>query len=730
MDSTNNPAGAALVVLNGRQNGTRRPLADPLTLIGRAANCEIRLNVDGVQPLHCAILLGSGGYLLRDLGGALLNGEPVQVRSLHDGDQLTVGPYLFRVDIPAQATAGFLDPAALQGEREALRIQAAAVAAQQTALTEQELRLEQRRHALEKQEQQLAEHLKERQRRLTVFRDQLHQQRDKLKKDRASEHRKVSESWSQVKRARGEVKRLQENTLREQDRLRELRERFKKKMCRLFEARGKELVEQAQQIEAEKERLRAEAESLRKDRTRLTEERMRSNGESELGRRQLRDGWDELRLSQQRWEECLEREQQERKGRIRSLEEQSAVVQSARQALSEEQTRWQRRLVHLQQDVQGLEARIGNQRAQLLILEHQARLHQPDGKTEEEPGAAAPEVRERLLAPEEVCSLAGLVTDQRLHLIEQWESAFLVHDAWREESQAAQQQLEVATQDLAQREHQIVLREQEQHDKARELDKQAEELVRARLALESWHSRLAIREADCGHERTRLVAEIQAREEAASLRSSEAELRRRRHARRARLRLDQIKDLHRGSEEVRLLHVSLWKDCQSRHSALLAKEQDVGRQAVVLEQFRQELMGQAGDPREAERRLERLKRDCLAFTRKGENELKRLGQGLQAERAQLDKHAEEFRMREYRLLKRMRGFLTRQERATDQQRQDAAARQKIDQEVQRLRIGHRRDEAQLQSLRDEIERMARLLMEDTPPPLEAERLTPPSSQAA
>src|SRR5579883_2155955 len=55
-----------LVVQNGRLSGTRCPLRAPLTLIGRGEDCDIRVNVDGVAPLHCAISLGPQGASLRN----------------------------------------------------------------------------------------------------------------------------------------------------------------------------------------------------------------------------------------------------------------------------------------------------------------------------------------------------------------------------------------------------------------------------------------------------------------------------------------------------------------------------------------------------------------------------------------------------------------------------------------------------------------------------------------
>ncbi len=144
------PERGALVLLNGRQGGTRRPLVGPVTFLGRDAGCELRLNVEEVEPFHCALAHGGGGVTVRDLGGprgTFVNGQRVAAVALRDGDLLDVGPFRFRVLLPAAAPPPGDD-------RDALRVQAAAVAAQQAALDEAEARLDdQRRQLLDAAEQ-------------------------------------------------------------------------------------------------------------------------------------------------------------------------------------------------------------------------------------------------------------------------------------------------------------------------------------------------------------------------------------------------------------------------------------------------------------------------------------------------------------------------------------------------------------------------------------------------
>ena len=98
------PPAGELVAQNGRLAGSRRPLEAALTFVGNAAACDVRLTGDGVHPLHCLLARGPDGMLLRDLeseGGTFVNGERVSARLLRDGDLLGVGPYQFRVRLPA-----------------------------------------------------------------------------------------------------------------------------------------------------------------------------------------------------------------------------------------------------------------------------------------------------------------------------------------------------------------------------------------------------------------------------------------------------------------------------------------------------------------------------------------------------------------------------------------------------------------------------------------------------
>src|SRR5947209_6107387 len=179
------PPQGELVVQNGRLSGARRPLNVGLTMIGRAEGCDVRLNVEGVSPLHCVLVHTPAGLLVRDLtseSGTLLNGDPVGLSVLRDADLLAVGPFRFRLRLPSTGAPPLI--ADLQAEQDALRIQAAAVAAQQAGLTEEEGRLDQGRVALQRQEEQLATHLEEKPGQLLELRNQVRAARVALRGER------------------------------------------------------------------------------------------------------------------------------------------------------------------------------------------------------------------------------------------------------------------------------------------------------------------------------------------------------------------------------------------------------------------------------------------------------------------------------------------------------------------------------------------------------------------
>ena len=96
-----------LTILDGRR---RTVLLDrPRLLVGRAADCDLRLESALVSRHHCELTLEDGRVYVRDLhssnGTALNNQMLVGERPLHDGDRLWVAATPIHVHIRSDRSA-------------------------------------------------------------------------------------------------------------------------------------------------------------------------------------------------------------------------------------------------------------------------------------------------------------------------------------------------------------------------------------------------------------------------------------------------------------------------------------------------------------------------------------------------------------------------------------------------------------------------------------------------
>jgi hypothetical protein len=91
----------SLKVLEGAEKGTVYPLTKPRTLIGRT-NADVRVDDRLVSRLHCAVEVGDGGVILRDLGstnGTHVNDQPIAAVNLVGGSTFRIGEHVFQLEI-------------------------------------------------------------------------------------------------------------------------------------------------------------------------------------------------------------------------------------------------------------------------------------------------------------------------------------------------------------------------------------------------------------------------------------------------------------------------------------------------------------------------------------------------------------------------------------------------------------------------------------------------------
>ena len=90
-----------LKVLRGASAGREIGVKVPRFVIGRAEECNLRVNSEAISRQHCVICFDNQEVLIRDLGsrnGTYVNGERLEApRRLVLGDQLRVGPLEFLV---------------------------------------------------------------------------------------------------------------------------------------------------------------------------------------------------------------------------------------------------------------------------------------------------------------------------------------------------------------------------------------------------------------------------------------------------------------------------------------------------------------------------------------------------------------------------------------------------------------------------------------------------------
>lgn len=719
-------ASGELVVQNGRQSGVRRPLTVPLTLIGRAPSCDVRLNAKDVHQLHCALVQGPAGLLLRNLQAeavTLVNGEPAADTPLREGDLLSVGPFQFRIRLPQ--TADLADTEALRCEQEALRVQAAAVAAQQTALTEEEGRLQQKRIALQKQEEQLAAHLEEKRQQLEELREQVREARAALRKERAAHAEEMDRAQRELEQTHRKNLAMQQRNQVKRQRLLKLQRGLKRRWQR--HAAEKDAV--VRRREEELQRLRREVETwkeqLQHDRARLVQEWLRFNGEVEVGRRQLTDNRNAQAAEQRQWSETRARQQSELRERGQALEQRAAELARDERELARRIRQWEGKKANLEREVEGLENRVRHQRRQLQPPAVSHAESAPAAATVPAPSEslppAAPDRDRRSLALE---GLAAELADQRLQVLEQFERLLRAQQGWQQDRDQVARELEQVGLQLSEREHALNVRELAIAPTERALASRREEATQIRLHLQGWRSRLAARESAWEAERDRVLAEVAAREKVVEERQQLlAELRQRWGERRLQ-EFEQLRTEQNRHRDSFHRHANLWTECYRRSSLLEQEQRALAEKSLALEQYRLEVVGHADNPATAEKRLERLRRRWASLSLAVERRLAHDRKALEALLAEVE---DRFLQLHERNTEAAEERLERAQRQTDEEQSAAEAAEgmaRLQQSLHSTRAQRDLNQWQLDRLRDEMERMALTLID------EADGGPAPSMQAA
>jgi pSer/pThr/pTyr-binding forkhead associated (FHA) protein len=706
------PIPGELVVRNGRMRGVRRPVGVPVTLIGQAEVCDIRLNIAGIEPIQCLVIQGPAGFVLRDLGGGavtLVNGEVASTQVLQHGDEIAIGPFQFTFERVAEVQDQ--DPQSLRCVRDALRIQAAAVVAQQAELIEKELQLEQRRLALESQEEQLAGHLEERQKRLVQMQAETREEREAFQAEQCRGRQELAESKQEMAQVREETYQIRKQADRERRRLVELRKRLKRRWKRHWQEKEEALGRQAEELARDRARQTREREAL-------VQERLRFNGERELQHRQLQEEWQELGLAQQQWEVCLNQERTEQARRLDEVEARRRVLAEAEQAFHRERRNWEREQEARTRESEGLETRVANLRARLKEQE-QVLAGQMAGS----PGLPpAWEHSSDTVRAEETCctpvavegagqvhQLLGELADHRQRLLEQWERLLRLHAEWEHDRSAAIRDFETLAAHLQGREEGVEGQEKEVQQRLCQAEEKLRVFTRLQVAVEGQRARLTSQEATWSEERNRQEAELRLRESLLATQAGELE---EVYTQRLAERNEEfflLQKTRAALEAMRQDYIILWQKCQDTASLQESKQRELDAEALALAQCRQELLSRSADSPGSERRIERLRKRIAAQLARESHLLTRWRKHIKAETLRLEERAE---------------HLAHQEALLEQQHTTAVwagsgqaewPRVREEGESQELTLLRSRCEGyknQVATLQAEVERLAALLIEE------------------
>jgi pSer/pThr/pTyr-binding forkhead associated (FHA) protein len=784
---------AELILQNGRHGGTSRPLGMPLTFIGRAAGCDVRLNVEGIDPLHCLLAQGPEGLVLRDLDsrtGTFVNGQRVSHGLLNDADLLSVGPFQFRLHVTALATE---EPEKV--DRESLRLQSAAVAAQQVALSEEEAKLMQRRAALEKQEEQLAAHLEEKRLKLLHLSERAQAERAALEKDRTAYEQRIEKVAGDMTEAQREMLDGQQKTAAERKRLAELHRRIRQRWHRFWFA-------ERQKCDRWEEELAGTARALELREQALTEKRLRFHSLYELGRCRLREAWQRFRQDLYRWKHRRGKERAALKVRERDVESAERKLSEAQRLFINEKRAWDNARTVLATEVGGVEARVLNQRQKL--VEQQSEISRLDAEilarrqqladlpelspqsadqriemsaetdaavpdTETPSGAVKPASEDstdsvkkepaRTATPPRVYlalqamrdgttvrqpagkqaafqegiavsadardardqrfqhleTLAGALADQRLQLVEQWRRLGDLQEQWEKDRHETSQEMDTLARRLVDRGHLVAQREQADQQAEQVLRRRHEELVQIRHQMIAWRARLRIREKAWEGERSRLLTEVRSREELADRHLNTLVDLRQRWAKRRRQELEKLRTERQGMESLRKENGQQRQLLLDQAASLEVDKRALAEKALVLEQYRKEFLCKVNNPG-VERRLERLRRRWITLNAtairaaaREREALKTALEALKGRHAELHNRADAVAQAEVDLIEKQTDWEHRQALAD-------ARQTRIQHELQSAEAQRNLSEQQVARMKEEIERIARALIDEPDPP--------------
>lgn len=640
---------------------------------------------------------------------------------------------------------------------DAVRIQVAAVAAQQIANDHEEIRLAERRTAVEQEAHQVAAHLEDKRRQLLLLNERLQTERAALQHERQAHERQLERISADESQPQRELLKAQKQVQAERDRLARLRHKLKQRWRRHWQRKQQDFL-QRQQAQARLAASLAQRE-LRvgeMERT-LHEQRLRFNGDVELARVHVKETWGNLRQTQFRWRHRRGLERAALRVRARELEIAAQSISRARTQLAHDQRAWQTQRQALEVELEGLNTRVQNQRhvldhqeahlraLDIQIFEKRQQLaglassspvdnqpvdNQPatamaDGATTAlldaaKAGRAAEGNTGGVGDGQRVVDLeqmAQALADQRCQLAEAWERVAALHDRWHADRAEAAAELEAQATRLLERDFLVQAREQASAQADEVLRQRHQELLQLQEQMIAWRARLHIEENAWDSDKVRMLAELRSKDAAAEQHLAMLVELRQRWAKRRKQEVDELQSERSTLETFRKEFAKLRVELLKRATALEEEKRVIVEKTLALEQYREQTLSRADDDPQADRRLERLRRRWVTQNAEALRNLSRERAALYAELKAIEHRHEELQGRAAEIAAAEMELTEKQTAWDEQQVLLEAQHARLESDLHNAQEQRLFAEQQLVAMREEVERIARALLDEPNPPL-------------
>jgi pSer/pThr/pTyr-binding forkhead associated (FHA) protein len=593
------PPAAELIVHNGRQKGARRPLKTPVTIIGSAKGCDIRLSVKNVRQVHCLITFDNNGPQIRSWGGngTKVNGTPVVTQLLRDGDVIGIGPFEFVVQWSV--------PLAESVEETPLPAQTAAPETKDSEL------------------------------KLLELQQQISTARAKFRREKSEFEIESALHLQQLADARHELECRETETLRDRAKIQHLRKRFIKRWKKQRSTQRLRLLAETDFRERERQRLDESRQALATERSAF---RIHSDAET----RRIEQAWEQIRSADKKSRLERARLQADLDQRQRAVADGEAQLKAEKEAFHAERMGLERHSAYLRIEADGLESRIVNLRAVLLQLEAQRALALPndsirdtltDSKSSAEPAAVDLPADSRSL---ELERLAAELADQRLMLIEQFDRLATARENWREQEAQIVREMAELVEELRLREDRVIDREKAVAFEEDESEKERARLLQLRDHIDGWQARVEVRETAWKAESTRKTAELEQKFHQLERRERAVTELCHRWTVRRRDELFRLRGEYRRCEELRANWMQAQAAVEQQQNQVHANQREVAARALALEQAEQKFLNTSMHRNLAEKCLERMNRHVRRATDKARLDLEVRLHAVAAERSQFE----------------------------------------------------------------------------------------------